>query len=351
MSFIARKLIGTLGVVLLFPSLSGAAIAADAVEAFYKGKQITMIIAGGAGGGYDTYARTFARHYGKHVPGNPVIVPKNIPAAGGLQGTNSLYTNSDHDGLTIGALTSSITLDPLFDNPGARYDTLKFNWIGSIGKLQNVCATWHASSVKDMAALRAKEVLVGGSGATSDSAVMPKVLNALLGTKMKVITGYEAGASTELAVERGEIEGVCGLGWSTLKTARPDWVREHKINVILQMGMKKHPELPDVPMAQEFVSDPVKKQVLELILLRQEFGRPFAAPPGVPADRVAALRNAFQDTLADPEFKADAAVALMELDPLSGEEMSAMLTKAYETDSAIVQQAARLVEPVQQSAK
>jgi tripartite-type tricarboxylate transporter receptor subunit TctC len=327
--------------------LPGTAQAAESVESFYRGKQVTMIVAGGVGGGYDTYARTFARYYGRHIPGRPAILPKNIPAAGGLQGANALYNNSDKEGLTIGALTSSSTLDGLFGNPGARYDVLKLNWIGSIGKLQNVCATWHSSPVRTVDLLRTKEVLVGGSGATSDSAVMPRVLNALIGTKMKVISGYDAGAATELAVERGEIEGVCGLGWSTLKAARPDWLRDHKVNVILQMGIEKHPELPDVPMAQDFVSDPVKKQVLELILLRQEFGRPVAAPPGVPADRVEALRRAFHETLVDPEFLEDAQKVMMEIDPLSGEEMARRLASAHETPKSIVEQAAALVQPVQ----
>ena len=327
--------------------LPGPVHAADSVESFYHGKQVTMIIAGGVGGGYDAYARTFARYYGRHIPGNPSIVPKNIPAAGGLQGASTLFNNSDRDGLTVGALTSSSTLDGLFGNPGARYDVMKLNWIGSIGKLQNICATWHTSPVRTVEALRSKEVLVGGSGATSDSAVMPRVLNALIGTRMKVITGYDAGAATELAVERGEIEGVCGLGWSTLKAARPDWVRDHKINVILQMGIKKHPELPDVPMAQDFVTDPVKKEVLELILLRQEFGRSIAAPPGVPAERVEALRKAFHDTLVDRDFVADAQKVLMEIDPLSGEEMTRMLAEAHATPGRIIQQAASLVEPKQ----
>jgi tripartite-type tricarboxylate transporter receptor subunit TctC len=335
------------GWLLVLSLLPGPAHEADAVESFYRGKQVTMIIAGGVGGGYDTYGRTFARHYGRHIPGNPAVVPKNIPAAGGLQGASTLYNNSDHDGLTVGALTSSSTLDGLFGNPGARYDVLKLNWIGSIGKLQNVCATWHASPVRTMEQLRTREVLVGGSGATSDSAVMPRVLNALIGTKMKVITGYDAGAATELAVERGEIEGVCGLGWSTLKAARPDWIRDHKVNVILQMGIQKHPELPDVAMAQDFVKDPERKKVLELILLRQEFGRPIAAPPGVPAERVQALRKAFEETLADPEFRADAEKALMEIDPLSGAEMAQMLTQAHAQPQTIVRQAAALVEPVQ----
>jgi tripartite-type tricarboxylate transporter receptor subunit TctC len=343
----ARLLTHCGGWLLLLSILPGTALAADEVETFYRGKQVTMIIAGGVGGGYDTYARTFARYYGRHIPGNPAIVPKNIPAAGGLQGASALYNNSDHEGLTVGALTSSSTLDGLFGNPGARYDVLKLNWIGSIGKLQNVCATWHESPVRTVEQLRTREVLVGGSGATSDSAVMPRVLNALIGTKMKVITGYDAGAATELAVERGEIEGVCGLGWSTLKAARPDWIRDHKVNVILQMGMTKHSELPDVPMAQDFVSDPERKQVLELILLRQEFGRPIAAPPGVPAERVEALRKAFEATLADPDFRADSGKVLMEIDPLSGAEMAQMLAHAFAQPKTIVRQASALVEPVQ----
>lgn len=327
--------------------LPGTAPAEESVASFYRGKQITMIIAGGVGGGYDTYARTFARYFGRHIPGNPAIVPKNIPAAGGLQGANALVNNSDKDGLTVAALTSSSTLDGLFGNPGVRYDVLRLNWIGSIGKLQNVCATWHLSPVRTVEMLRTQEVLVGGSGATSDSAVMPRVLNALLGTKMKVIAGYDAGAATELAVERGEIEGVCGLGWSTLKAARPDWLREHKVNVILQMGTEKHPELPDVPMAQDLVSDPIKQQVLKLILLRQDFGRPLAAPPGVPFQRVEALRSAFHETLEDPGFLEDAQKVMMEINPLSGVEIARSLALAHETPKSIIEQAAALVQPVQ----
>ena len=318
---------------------------AQTPEAFYRGKQITMIIAGGVGGGYDLYARTFGRYLGRHIAGEPQIIPKNIPAAGGLAGANALFTNTEHDGLTIGALTSSSTLDPLFASPGARFDSLKLDWLGSIGKLQNVCVTWHTSAIKTVDDLRSREVLVGGSGATSDSGVMPKVLNALLGTRMKVITGYDAGAATEMAVERGEIEGVCGLGWSTFKAARPDWIRDRLINVILQMGMNKHKELLDVPMAQDFVVDPFKKRVLELILLRQELGRPFAAPPDTPADRLAALRSGFDATLQDPQFLADAAKALMEIDPLDANATTNLLKGAYASPRAVIEQAAALVVP------
>jgi tripartite-type tricarboxylate transporter receptor subunit TctC len=332
---------------LFFVACSGAAVCApSSVETFYRDKQITMIIAGGAGGAYDAYARTFAQFFSVHIPGQPTIVPKNVPAAGGLEGANELYDDSDRTGLAIGALTSASTLDPLFGAPGARYQALRLNWLGSIGKLQNICATWGAVSVKTFADLQSRAVVMGGSGATSDSAVMPKVLNALLGTKIKLIPGYGAGAELELAVERGEIEGFCGLAWSTLKSARPDWIRDRKINVILQMGMSKSPELPNVPMAQDYVTDPLKSKVLRLILLRQEIGRPFAMPPGVPADRVQALRTAFQDTLEDPAFLAEADKEQMEIDALSGDEVTRFLTAAYASPDDVVNQAAHLVETV-----
>jgi len=328
-------------------ALKVAPCVADTADEFYRGKQITMIIAGGVGGGYDLYARTFARHYGKNILGSPQIIPKNIPAAGGLAGTNAVFTNPEQDGLTIGALTSSITLDPLFGAPGARFDSLQLNWIGSLGKLQNVCITLHTSRIKTVQDLKDNIVVMGGSGATSDSAVMPRVLNALLGTKIRLIPGYDAGAATEMAVERGEIEGICGLGWSTLKAARPDWIRDQKLNVILQMGMKKHQELPNVPMAQDFVVDPVKKRILELILLRQEIGRPFAAPPNIPAERLKALRIGFEKTIGDPNFRKEADQVLMEIDPLNGKEITELLHQAYGAPAHIVKQASELVIPIQ----
>jgi tripartite-type tricarboxylate transporter receptor subunit TctC len=318
----------------------------SSVAKFYQGKQITMIIAGGAGGANDIYARTFAQFFGDHIPGRPQIVPKNVPAAGGLEGASELYGDSDHEGLTFGALTSNSTLDSLFGAPGARYDALRLNWLGSIGKLQNICATWHSVPVKSFADLQRKSIIMGGSGTSSDSAVMPKVLNALLGAKIKLIPGYGAGGAIELAVERGEIEGFCGLAWSTLKTARPDWIRDHAINVLLQMGITRDRELPNVPMAQDYVTDPVKQQVLHLILVRQELGRPFAMPPGTPADRVQALRAAFRATLQDPGFLAAARKTSMEIDPLDGDQVSHFLSDAYASPADIVNQAAHLVETV-----
>jgi tripartite-type tricarboxylate transporter receptor subunit TctC len=318
---------------------------AQAVEEFYKGKSVTMLVGSGAGGGYDTYARIFARHMARYIPGNPTIIAKNMPAAAGLAAANTLYTTADKDGSTIAAFTNGAAMEPLFGNASARYDAQKFNWLGSIGKLQNVCATWHQSSIKTIAAARAREVIVAAAGATSNTAIVPKTLNALIDTKFKVIAGYDTGAGLTLSIERGEAEGICGLSWSTMKASRPHWIRDKLLNVIVQMGLQKLPDLPEVPSALDLVTDAENKRVLELILIRQEAGRPFAAPPGVPSDRLAALRRAFDATLGDAEFRSDAAKAQLEIEPLTGNEIDNLLATAYSTPKPIVHKAAALVEP------
>jgi tripartite-type tricarboxylate transporter receptor subunit TctC len=322
-----------------------ASTSAQTVEEFYRSKPITMLIGGGAGGGYDTYARIFARHLSRHIPGNPNIIAKNMPAAAGLAAASALYTTADKDGSTIAAFTNGAAMDPLFGNASARFDAQKFNWLGSIGKLQNICATWHRSEVKSIAAARAREVIVAAAGATSNSAIVPRTLNTLLGTKFKVIAGYDTGAGLTLAIERGEAEGICGLSWSTIKASRPHWIMDRLLNIIVQMSLTKLPELPDVPSALDLVADRENKQVLELILIRQEAGRPFAAPPGVPAHRLAALRRAFDATLADDEFRADAQKAQLEIEPLAAAEIETLLATAYGAPNTIVQRAAALVEP------
>jgi tripartite-type tricarboxylate transporter receptor subunit TctC len=328
-------------VVFLWPATS----AAQSIEAFYRGKAITMLIGSAVGGGYDIYGRVFARHMSRHIPGNPTIIVKNMPAAAGLAAASALYATADKDGSVIAAFTNGAAMDPLFGNPGARFDAQKFNWLGSIGKLQNVCATWHESPVKTIEVTRTREVIVAAAGATSNTAIVPKTLNALLGTRFKVIGGYDAGTGLTLAMERGEAEGICGLSWSTIKVSRPHWIRDKLLNVIVQMGLTKLADLPDVPSALDLVADHENKQVLELILIRQEAGRPFAAPPGVPADRVAAMRQAFEATLLDPEFRAEAEKAQLEIEPLTAREIEQFLAKAYASPKPIVQRAGALVEP------
>jgi tripartite-type tricarboxylate transporter receptor subunit TctC len=324
---------------------SSSPLHAQSVEQFYKSHPITMLIGSGAGGGYDIYARTFARFWTTYIPGHPDIIAKDMPAAAGLAAASTLYNSVERDGSVIGAFTNGAAMDPLFGNPGAHYDPLQFKWLGSIGKLENVCATWHTSPVQSIAAARERQVIVAAAGATSNTAIVPNMLNALIGTKFKVIAGYDPGSGLTMAVESGEAEGICGLSWSTMKASRPRWVKDHLLNVIVQMGLSKLADLPDVPSALDLVSDPQNRQVMELILLRQEAGRPFAAPPGTPTDRVAALRLAFAETVEDPAFLAAAEQSGLEVEPLTGAEIENMLAKAYAAPKPIVERAAALVEP------
>jgi tripartite-type tricarboxylate transporter receptor subunit TctC len=332
-------------VALAMMSLAAQPSSAQSVEDFYKSTSITMLVGSGAGGGYDVYARTFARYWTTHIPGHPSIIPKNMPAAAGLAAASTLYNGSERDGSVIGAFTNGAAMDPLFGNPGAHYDALRFNWLGSIGKLENVCFTWHTSPVRTVADARARDVIVAAAGATSNSAIVPKMLNVLIGTHFTVVSGYDTSSGLTMAVERGEADGICGLSWSTIKASRPHWIADNSLNVIVQMGLAKLRDLPDVPSALDLIDDAGNKQVMELILMRQEAGRPFAAPPSAPADRVAALRRAFEETLADPDFVAEAAKTQLEIEPMTADAIEKMLAKAYAAPKPIVERAAALVYP------
>jgi len=335
----------TIGYAVLIACALAMPARAQSVEDFYRGKQISLLVGSGAGGGYDSYARVFARYASRHIPGAPTLVVKNVPAAGGMAAANMLYANVDHEGLTIAAHTNGIAMDPLFGNAAAHFDAQKFNWLGSIGKLQNICATWYKSPVTTIEQARQTPVTVAGAGATSNSVIVPNILNALIGTKFKVIAGYEPGQGDTIAVENGEVDGICGLSWSTIKASRSSWITGNKLHVLVQMAFDKLPDLPDVPSALDLVTDPAAKRVLELILIRQEMGRPFAAPPGVPADRVAALRRAFDATMKDPDFLADAQKAQMEIEPLTGQDIDKLLERAYSAPRDVVARAAELAEP------
>jgi tripartite-type tricarboxylate transporter receptor subunit TctC len=337
-----------LGIAALAMTMHSPLATAQTVEEFYKGRQITMIVGGGAGGGYDVYYRALARHMGRHIPGNPSFIPRNQPAAGGLAAASAIYTTAERDGSTIGAFANNVTMDPLFGATGARYEPLKLNWIGSIGKLQNVCATWHESPIKTIQHAQEREVIVGAAGATSNTALMPKVLNAVLNTKFRVIPGYDPAAGLTLSIERREVEGICGLSWSTMKASRPHWIRDKLLNVIVQLGLEKLPDLPAVPAALDIVTDPRKKRVLTLVLMRQETGRPVAAPPGVPEDRLAALRRAFDATMKDSAFIAEAEKLQLEIEPMTGDEIQKLLVDAFATPSDIVTEASELLTPVAQ---
>lgn len=341
MTRFGTRTLAVLGAGLLAVALT-APTQAQSVKNFYKGKRLSVIIGSGVGGGYDTYTRTLGRHIADHIPGHPSIVNKNMPGAGSLLATNYLYHKAPRDGSEIGAIFNTISLEPLIGNRGARFDVFKFNWIGSMGKLQSICVTWHTSPIKTLKQAIGKELTVSATGATGNSATMPRIFNDLVGTKFKVIQGYSTSGS-HLALEKGEVDGICGLGYSTLLASEPDWMTKGKLNILAQVGLHPLKSLPNVPMALDAVKDPAKKKVMELLLIRQEPGRPIIAPPGVPADRVAALRAAFNATMKDPKFLADAKRVKLMIDPLTADQITALLKRAYAYPKETVKAAAKLV--------
>lgn len=323
--------------------LGAGAARADALTDFYKSKRFNFIVASDAGGGYDTYGRVLMRHYGRHLPGTPNVVVRNMPGASGLRAMAHLYNTAPKDGSEIGIVYNTNLTEPLFGNKKAQYDATRMTWVGSMGKLQNICVTWHTSPVKTFEQMtREKQFTVAATGATGNSAQMPYLFNALLGTDIKVIAGYST-SGQRLALERGEVQGICGLGYSTLVASNPEWFTNKRINILIQVGLEKAPAMPNVPMVSDFIKDPRNRQVMDLIMLRQEWGRPIGGPGGIPADRVAALRAAFDATLKDPQFIAEAARVKLELEPIGGAQMEKLLAKAHAYPKDIIEATARLV--------
>jgi predicted outer membrane repeat protein len=297
-------------------------------EEFFKTASLSMYVGSGGGGGYDAIARLVARHMTRFLPGNPNFVIKNMPTAAGVASANFIYNSAPRDGSAILAAQNASLVLPLYDSPVAHYDPRKLEWIGSTDKQEAICVTWITSSIRTLADATRRDVPVAATGVSAGPGVYPKILNALFGTKFKVISGYDTGGM-RLAMEKGEVEGICGLAWQTYKAISFDWIENKKLNVIVQMGLEKNAELPDVPLAVDLLKDPDDRKVLELIVLPQEFGRPFVAPPGVPADRMAIYRTAFQAVLKDEQFRLESAKQRLSIAPLDDRQIQALLERAY----------------------
>jgi tripartite-type tricarboxylate transporter receptor subunit TctC len=326
-------LIGIIGMAF---ALAVTPASAQSVEDFYKGKTVTVFVGYSAGGGYDTYARTVARHIGKHIPGNPSVIVKNRAGAGSMLLTNELYNILPKDGTVIGIIGRGLPMEPLFGTPEAKYDPSKFTWLGSSNNEVSVCVSWHTSPVKKWEDLLTTPLIVGGTGPGADTDTFPRIMNNLLGTKLKLVTGYPGGNDVLLAMERGEVEGRCGYSWSSAKARKADWLAEGKLNILVQMSTGKHEDLPDVPLIMDLAKTQADKDALELIYARQEFGRPFLAPPGVPADRAEALQTAFMETMKDPEFLEDAKKQDLEINPVSGKRVGELIAKIYRAPKEVV---------------
>ncbi len=314
---------------------------------FYRGKTINLVVGSDAGSGYDAYARLVTRHMGKHIPGNPAFVIQNMPGAGSITMANSLANVGAKDGTSMGAPQSSVAFERLLHllSPGgktASFDATRLNWLGTVAQDTFVVLGWHKSKVSTFADMMTKDFVVGTSGPNTDGSLIVAVLNKLLGTKIRLITGYSGTAPQLLALERGEIDG-SSMAYGTVLTLRPNLRRDKEITVLLQVGRAKHPDLPDVAFLADMMKTDEDRAIISLIFDKYQMGRPFFVPPGVPADRVALLRKAFDETMKDPALIAEADQLKLEMSPLPGTEVQALIERLYAAPEPMVRKARLLL--------
>lgn len=315
---------------------------ADAVSDFYAGKQMKLIIGYPAGAGYDVHARLLGRHMGNYIPGKPGFVPQNMPGAGSIRAANYVYNVAPKDGLTIGAINRSVPLAPLLgttEKEQTQFDPLQFGWIGSMNTTVSIAIVWAASGITKFDELLKREIIVAASAPASDSYVFAHILNNVVGTKLKIVSGYQGSTENYLALERGEAVGYMGTSYSSLKATKPDWIRDKSVNILVQVSLAKDPDLPDVPLIMDYAKTDAQKQALELILAPQQTGRPYMTTPGVDAARLQALRAAFMATMKDPAFVTEAGKQSIDIDPMDGEAVHALLAKLYRSPPDVVKAA------------
>jgi tripartite-type tricarboxylate transporter receptor subunit TctC len=318
---------------------------AQSVADFYHGRQLTLMVGSSPGGGYDAVARLVARNLARHIPGNPNIIVQNTPGGGSITMTNRIFRGTAQDGSIIGLIQRGVLLSQLTKQPGALFDLSKINWIGSVAPEVALVVSWETAQVKTVQDLLTKQLIVGGTGVTSDLEASARLLNATIGAKFKIVSGYAGQADVLLAMERGEIEGSADWSWDEIKTRHASYLEQHKINLILQNALKKAPDLPDVPLAIDYVKDPTDRKVAELYLGLKQIARPVLAGPGVPADRVAALRKAFMELKDDPEFRADAEKTGITADPTPSAEIDAYVKLTASASPEVMRRLADTLNP------
>lgn len=305
---------------------------------FFAGKTISMSTHTGPGGGYDTYLRLLARHMGRHIPGKPNLVVVNQPGAGGLTALNHAGRVAPQDGTWLTLVSQGLLMHEATGAPGLQVSLKDFKWLGNLSQSNNVTATWHSSSARTVEDAKTREVVVGATGAGSISTQVPAILNALLGTRFKTIAGYEGGAQMNLAMQRGEIEGRGTNTWASYKATMPKEVKEGKLHILLQIGLRKEPDLPSVPLLVELTrGDPQKEAVAKFVSLTLAIARPVAAPPGVPDERIAILRRAFEATMKDADFLAESEKLGAEIDPMTGEEVQHAVREILTTPKDVIE--------------
>ncbi len=321
---------------------SGAAHA-DAISDFYTGKTVRIINWAAAGGEYDIHGKLVARHIGKHIPGKPTIVHQTMTGGGGLVAANYLYNVAPRDGTAMAIMVGTLPLFQSFGDKAIKFDAAKFNWIGTIASTKENVVAWHTARAKSFEDLLKSEHITGASGRSSPSYMVPKLMNELLGTKIKIVTGFRGGSQINLAMERGEVQGRYNT-WSSWKVTKPDWLKEKKITVLVQQALTKPADLPGPPLLIDLAKTPDDKKIFELMAIGSEMGRPLAATPGIPQERVAALINAYRKMLEDPAFKSDAQKLSIEIDPVIGAEMQKLVLQALATPAPVVARMKKLLE-------
>jgi tripartite-type tricarboxylate transporter receptor subunit TctC len=342
-----RTFTGTTFVATTFLALTGLAsstVAADPVADFYRGKSISMVIATSPGGDYDLRARLLARHMGRHIPGEPTIIARNLPGAVGLQAANWLATQAPRDGTVLHAIMQNMSTHQALGGAGVEYDTRKFFWIGNTTDTPNVINSWHTTGIRTIQDVMTRELVVGAPGQATNSVYYPKTLNELVGTKFKIVSGYPGGNQVNLAMERGEVGGRGSNSWASWKATKPAWLREKKIFILVQVGLKRHPELADIPTMNELAKTDEDKAVLTFLSADVPISRAYVTTPGVPAERVQALRRAFDATMKDPEFRAEAAKLNMDMSPSTGEEAQRYSDLIANTPAQVLKRARAIIE-------
>jgi tripartite-type tricarboxylate transporter receptor subunit TctC len=329
-----------LGVAVLLWGLLQPGRAQDAIE-----RPVTIYVAGTAGGGIDLYARLLGRHIGRHIPGKPAVTVQVMPGAGGIRAATFLAEQAPRDGTAIGTFAGGPILEPLIGSRKPGYDMSQFTMIGAVTQDVGLCMAWGASPFRTIDDVKKQQMVVAGTGAGSETDTWPIVLNDVVGTRFKLVTGYLGSQETILAIERGEAHGRCVFSYSALKIAKPDWLRERRINVLLLTALERHPEFPDVPAVVELVSKSEDRQLLELMVGPGAMARPFVAPPGLPEGKAALLRRAFDATMQDAEFRAEAARIQADLAPTSGEAVQELVGRLYATPRAVIERVKKLLAP------
>src|SRR5215470_749867 len=317
------------------------AAAADPAD-FYRGKTIEILVGFSPGGGYDTYARALSRSIGSHIPGNPQILVKSFTGAGSLRLARYLQDAAQRDGLSFGTIDNGLLTASILKD-SVQFNAPKLGWIGSISRDLQTCTIWHTSPVKHLADLRATDAVFGVTGRDDNRYTATEVMRKVGGARIKIGSGYQGTADIRIAMEKGEIDGVCE-SWQSLKATKPDWLNDKRINILVQMGFARHPDLPAVPAIGELARSPTELDALKLLFSGAEAGKPFGAPPGIPADRLAALRRAFDATMTDADFVAVTSRSKLEVDPITGERTETFLKEVYDTAPPAIEAARKLVE-------